>query len=232
MTTPSRDKINRIDFFPHDWLLDTAAMDPAMRGVFIQICALIWARGECKKDYKFLTQICGGHIKSIKYLVDKLVDEKWISETPDGYLVQKRAVIELEKAQERVKKWSENGRKGGEQKAKNNKINDESMGSPDNTTPNQTKPKEYKPPIVPHDDDTHGVGVFKNLGEGGVLYRVESHLDDDALQRARRAAPGWDIYQLMRVYDEGINSGKRPKPIKASAAFPVWCAGYVKDIKP
>lgn len=64
------------------------------------------------------------------------------------------------------------------------------------------------------------------------VFRVDVYLTDQARDEARREAPGWDLQYLMRIYDEGINSGKRESPRKPCAAFPMWCASYTKGKTP
>jgi uncharacterized protein YdaU (DUF1376 family) len=79
-----------------------------------------------------------------------------------------------------------------------------------------------------------GVGVLKNSGEqeekipSAQPFKVESVLTDAGLKAAKTAAPGHDIYHLMQVYDEGVNSGKRQRPNKPDRAFPAWCWSYAK----
>jgi hypothetical protein len=63
-------------------------------------------------------------------------------------------------------------------------------------------------------------------------YNVEFYLDDDARIKARRAAPGWDIYRLMKIYNQGIKDGLRKPPDFPEKAFPVWCARYTKGRPP
>lgn len=63
-------------------------------------------------------------------------------------------------------------------------------------------------------------------------FSVMSLIDDRALQRAKDNAPGWDIYYLGRVYNEGVASGQRERPDNPSAAFPVWVKNYTKGKRP
>lgn len=82
-----------------------------------------------------------------------------------------------------------------------------------------------KPPLPPVAKE----GVYKN-GNGNGVFHIEPFLNDDAIMEARLKAPGWDIYALMRVYDEGIPTRGIPKhPAKA---FPVWCGKYTKGNPP
>ncbi|MCL4678894.1 MAG: hypothetical protein KJ017_09940 [Alphaproteobacteria bacterium] len=63
-------------------------------------------------------------------------------------------------------------------------------------------------------------------------YSIEVFLDDEALKKARTAAPGWDIYYLMTIYDQAIRKGIREPPDSPTKAFPAWCALYTKGKPP
>lgn len=79
------------------------------------------------------------------------------------------------------------------------------------------------PPNPPRPE---GEGVLKN-GKG---YRVDHHLNDDGIAKARSVAKGWDIHYLMRVYDGGV--AERGIPNNPNKAFPAWCAKYTKGKQP
>lgn len=69
-------------------------------------------------------------------------------------------------------------------------------------------------------------GVLKN--KGGIKYDVEHHLNDTGRAYAKLKAPGWDMYQLVKIYNDGIANGKREPPDNANSAFPAWCEKYTK----
>lgn len=55
-------------------------------------------------------------------------------------------------------------------------------------------------------------------------------LKESDLVAAKKAAPGWDIYMLGSIYNEGAAQRGRPKfPAKAFAA---WCKLYTKGKPP
>lgn len=84
----------------------------------------------------------------------------------------------------------------------------------------------FKTPLPPEPEKD---GVFKN-GNGRGKFKIEPYLDDNAIMEARLKAPGWDIYNLMRVYDEGVENRGPPK--NPAKAFPAWCGNYTKGKHP
>ncbi len=74
-----------------------------------------------------------------------------------------------------------------------------------------------------------GVGGFSEKNGGGE-FDVERFLTDDDRSKAKKNAPGWDIYHLIHVYNGSVDMRGRPKyPGKAFAA---WCANYTKGRPP
>jgi uncharacterized protein YdaU (DUF1376 family) len=59
-------------------------------------------------------------------------------------------------------------------------------------------------------------------------YNVEYYLDDNARQRAKAAAPGWDLFPIIEKYNNSIRTGERSRPLNPSAAFPAWVKLYTK----
>lgn len=74
-------------------------------------------------------------------------------------------------------------------------------------------------------------GVLEDF-KGKRKYDVNLHLNDTGRAYAKLNAPDWDMYYLIRVYNEGIASGKRASPDNANAAFPAWCERYTKGKSP
>ncbi len=67
----------------------------------------------------------------------------------------------------------------------------------------------------------------KSFSKGGS-YNVEYHLNDTGRAYAKMNAPGWDMYELIKIYNEGIANGTREPPANANTAFPAWCTKYTK----
>jgi len=72
-------------------------------------------------------------------------------------------------------------------------------------------------------------GDFKSLVK--EKFNIIPLLDDKAMERARVAAPGMDIYFLAERYNEGIRNGQREMPDKPKYAFSGWCAAYYKKCR-
>lgn len=51
-------------------------------------------------------------------------------------------------------------------------------------------------------------------------------ISDKGLSKAKANAPGWDIYNLANVYNNGVT--ERGIPDKPDLAFSAWCAKYTK----
>lgn len=64
----------------------------------------------------------------------------------------------------------------------------------------------------------------------GKKWDVLSNLSEKALAKAKKNAPGWDIYYLARVYNEGVPD--RGVPDDPDLAFPGWCKKYTKGKQP
>jgi hypothetical protein len=63
----------------------------------------------------------------------------------------------------------------------------------------------------------------KSLWKPSDIYQS---LDDAALMRAKKEAPGWDILYLAGIYANNLNNGTHKEPNSIRAAFPVWCGKY------
>lgn len=160
--------------------------------------------------------------------------------TQEGYLKHWNRYNDVTKKQpltsaERVRKHRENKKKLA-QSAQMELDPDVTRCNESNdvTTYNTTRHlKEKNSPLPPPPVDNSGGGVLKN--EGGkrlTPFRIEHLLSDAGLEAAKAAAPGWDVYVLMRTYDEGVNSGKREPPSHPDKAFPAWIPSYTKGKRP
>lgn len=120
--------IFRVDFYPKDWLVKTASLTAEERGVYIQIIALIYSyAGPIENDPKHIGGISGCSTRKAKLIIEKLISRGFL-QFSDKKITQKRAEKELEIKFSLIK----NGRKGGENKAKNNENND--VGSSPNSS--------------------------------------------------------------------------------------------------
>lgn len=245
------DRLFRVDFYPQEWLVDTAKLPPDERGLYIQVVALIYAgRGPIIYDAAWIAGLSGCSVRMCKALVDKLVDKRFLS-LENGHLSQKRAVRELAEKQYHLQNSSKGGRKQAENSLETSREHRETSvkhprkpheTNPDlfnnnNLLPSDTPQSLPAPSRTPYPKENINSDLtlspsarsFNNSSGG---YRVERLLDAAALGAAKKAAPGWDIYELMRRYDKNINDGSHTKPDNPSAAFPKWCGIYTKDKTP
>lgn len=63
-------------------------------------------------------------------------------------------------------------------------------------------------------------------------FDIEMVLSDKAIEAAREAAPGWDVYVLMRDFNTGIKMRKMEIPKNPDKAFPAWCKSIKKGKRP
>lgn len=163
-------------------------------------------------------------------------------ETGGGLWNSKRASEVIEETKNRHEKRVIAGKMGGLSKSSNARAMLEQRHSnalvttPTTTTTTTSGVGEETNTCTPTiNTKTPIKGGLKNVGRVvgvGQSFRIEQHLKDDELIDAKAAAPGWDLYHLMRVYDEGIASGKRSAPKKPGAAFLAWVPLYTKGKRP
>jgi uncharacterized protein YdaU (DUF1376 family) len=124
-------KVRRVDFYPDDWLVGTAMLDDAERGVYISACALIYSQGG-PVGIDHLRAICRGHGLTFNRCLKRLTTLGKLTEK-DGRIDQERCENELRRAEERLENAVRNGRKGGRPPKE---IND--LEKPDGYKPQKT----------------------------------------------------------------------------------------------
>lgn len=74
--------------------------------------------------------------------------------------------------------------------------------------------------------DSYAKG-FKNSGR---RFDIDHLLSDNDRDKARDAVLpyGWDLHELIREYNDGVNNGRRDPPDKPGIAFIGWCKKYTK----
>lgn len=105
-------KVRRVDFYPDDWLSGTLELNDLDRGVYITICALIYARGSTI-TIELLKRHCHSHGNALAASLTRLSEARKIVRTGPE-IGQKRCRNELERAEKRLRNASENGTKGNE----------------------------------------------------------------------------------------------------------------------
>ena len=118
--------IRRVDFYPNDWIAGVATLDVVDVGIFAMAEAMIYSHGGPiqKADLKRFVRC---HGKAFENALARLVASGRLI-LNGSEISSKRCLNELEKARERIAKWSENGSKGGRPSRKPNGL-DEPSGS-------------------------------------------------------------------------------------------------------
>lgn len=108
------DRLFRIDFYPQDWLIDTARLTPEERGVFVQIVMMIYAnRGPIINDEKHLANLCGCSIRLVRSIIIRLNEKNFI-QISGSKIGQKRAESELKMKRNHLESSSKGGRTSSE----------------------------------------------------------------------------------------------------------------------
>lgn len=230
-----------LPLFTDAYIADTLGLSAEQHGLYLVMLMLCWRnpRLELPGDMKELKRMLGCvvgdlHGNRFNRIVPGLLDRFFIH-TPDGNYTQKR----LNRVRDHARFLSQKGQENAEKRwGKRTPVSNEINGKMENSAmlPTQSNPYTYNPhiPITTARDGVRGFHLHENGEVGGGWSRsmVEAGLSDDALQRAKQSAPGWDIYNLMGIYAEGINSNRRTVPKSLNAAFPAWCAKYTKGKRP
>ncbi len=148
------DRLFRIDFYPQDWLIDTARLTPEERGIYIQIVMMIYAnRGPIPNDEKHLANLCGCSTRLVRSIVNALAGKGFV-QLSDGKIGQKRAENELNLKRTHLERSSNGGRTSAENKReskKNSNLDDTGqqnpVGSP-SPSPTPTA-KDISPSVSP-----------------------------------------------------------------------------------
>lgn len=178
-------------------------------------------------DHSRIYRICGASGKAEQDAVDSVLGF-FFELTKDGYYVNEKCEKILseqtEKHETRVRVGRENRLKGLDKQCSSNARQ----------TQTKTKNKSPLPPkggaAAPRGGFNSGFGEGGGANAPGANFKIEPHLSDDDRMAAKQAAPGWDLYHLMRVYDEG--SAERGRPKYPAKAFIAWCASYTKGKAP
>jgi uncharacterized protein YdaU (DUF1376 family) len=108
-------KIRRVDFYPDDWLAGVVQLDDVERGVYITICALIYANGG-PITYDALKAASLSHGNRLNRCLRHLETLGKILRN-GSEIDQKRCEKELKRRRKIVRKFRESGSKGGNIKA-------------------------------------------------------------------------------------------------------------------
>lgn len=243
-------KIFRIDWYPHQAYVDYSRMDADEIAVMSQIINLIYMNeNPIDNDPKWISRsIRDMGPAKCRNVIDRLIHRGELSLDENGKISKKMCENQLKNVSKRRefyrdlrKKQTKSGEnleffdsENEENQTDRYNVRQKNTALSTNTNTNTIKTPTPISKSAPASEGGGG-GVFKNgLGEGGrgANFNIGHKLSDQGLRAAKNAAPGWDIYHLMGVYNEGIHSGKREPPKAPDKAFPAWCARYTKGKSP
>ena len=236
-------------------MADCGHLTDAELGIYIKILMFMWRAPGCRlpNDDAWLARKFGRSAQAFENEVKPIMRE--FCQTSGNFWTQKRLLKEYnymiqkrEKNREAANaRW---GNAGEAAETPHARVHTRMRGSDNNNqlelnemepcgrnapTPTPTPPRNIITPTSPRlraetpVDNSAVKGVLKNFGKGG--WRVQDKLTERGIQRAKEAAPGWDIYHLMNIYNEGIQQ-RGGVPDSADAAFPAWCKRYTKGKSP
>lgn len=206
-------------------------------GRYMRLLIIMWRTPGCKipDDHIWISKRINCDALAYAKLVQPLLQE--FCKKVDGFWTQKRLQKEYKYLQElrekrrkaAAKRWGNEN--GIDNKGKNHKqVDMPCISKADAPTPT---PHLIKPPTPlkggrSFSDEKNGGGAYTDNSK----YNVEVFLSDKAIDQAKKQAPGWDLYGLIEIYNEGIRSGKRERPDNPKKAFPAWCGRYTKGKPP
>lgn len=102
--------LTRFDFYPRDWISGTRTLSDRARGVYVDLLAVMYDRGGAvKDDERWLCRFLGYRdARQLRPVIAELIREGKI-EISDGWITNRRATQEIQKANERI----DAGKKGG-----------------------------------------------------------------------------------------------------------------------
>lgn len=233
-------------FYVGDYARDTSHLSMLEHGAFRLLMDYCYSTGKglpgnASGNATLLPNHCRSYrianatTKEEQEAVDNVI-EMFFDLHDDGMYHNKKIKKVIEEQEEKREKRSKAGKLGAQKKHGKAGGNAKAMPkqSSSKRMANQNQNQNKYPPTPragSGDADSPGTGSFKKGGFGGS-YKVDHLLNDQARLDAKAHAPGWDLYTLMRIYDEGINSGDREAPRYPNKAFPIWCKNYTKGKKP
>lgn len=129
------DRLFRINFYPQDWLIDTAQLTPEQRGIFIQIVCLIYAnRGPIKNDPSWISRVSNCSTRLATSLIGQLVALDFLQVQGD-FITQKRAEHELNAKRTHLEDSANGGRTSAEKRAQSKENNNIASTDPAEAVP-------------------------------------------------------------------------------------------------
>lgn len=135
-------RLFRIDFYPADWLIDTAILTNEERGFYINVISLIYSkRGAIDNNPKWLGGVCNCSARMARTIISSLAEKSFI-QLSGSKITQKRAESELNKKRTSLEHSANGGRtkneKRSETKQNNNLPSSDAVKSPPAPSPTPT----------------------------------------------------------------------------------------------
>ena len=218
-----------VPWYPKDALIALSQLKPDESAVLMQIINLIYAREEpIENDPYHIGKLCNMQRAKCIRIIESLVQKNQIYITEDGRISKNRCEEELREIRKKREKSSESGKKGAEKRygiKENQEVSDGDAISDEMANTNTNKNQKEK-------TNTSGEAARQEGGGNQRPYSIQLYLSDSDLSEARKHAPKWDIYSLMRDYDRGINQGTREPPDYPAKAFIGWVKAKTKSKPP
>lgn len=216
-----------------DYSKDTDGLSLLEHGAYMLLMRAYWNNGgplpatDRERLYRNCRAFTPEERQAIDYIIANYFQEK------DENLIQKRLDQELKSAKNNRKAKAEAGRKSGEARRAKAEQNANSRSTSVRTVGEQ-KGNPTPSPTPPPGNKDKTPYPLSSSEPGGVLnkfkdWKIIRQLSERQLAKAKAAAPGLDIYELGRIYDEGVE--ERGIPDRPGPAFIGWIKSYTKNIK-
>lgn len=234
-------KIHTVQLHIGDLAGGTLHMDATEFGAYMSlILALYQIKGHMlDDDPKRLARMarCTGKVWG---RISETVMEKFtLVEFPDGFRkwTHKRVLTDADSYSVKSAKNKINRSKGNDSnRPMVNQSSTNRLTTQDPRPKTQLRKEESKKESITHSGPSDPAELSPLApGNGASVrmpFRVTFHLDENALNRAKANAPGWDIYHLAGIYDNSIMEGARSRPDNPNGAFPAWVKIYTKGKPP
>lgn len=237
------DRVFRVDFYPHEWLSLTSHMNPQQKGIFIDICALIYAkRGKIKNDPAHIGRISNCSPRLVRSVIEQL-NEAGDIQVHDGFIEQKRCELELNKKRNHLESSSKGGSNKAEKERELNKNNELKPSEPNPTPPSSSpspSPSLLKKEVV-SDDTTSKETPNEYERKNGT--RIETFLQRAGGEGINAdyaewcsTALGWDaaralaVWEVFKDYWRGVG-GVRGCKRDWLATWRNWCKRKDDEIR-
>ena len=205
--------------YPSDFINGSLRLDLEEKGAYSMIIDLIHDKhGPIDNDARWLGRVFGCSTRKAAKLVDKLCAGGWI-EVAEGQIFQDRAVSDSLSSVLDHRKLAESGAKGArktnEKKARPPMVNDLDEKGP----LGKSRHTRYH---IPEPENKNSISDDLKKDEGRVLLKAETY------EKARDAAPGYDIYYLEGIWKDW-NKSKGFVPDNPDAAFLGFCRKHKEN---